>query len=411
MIRPTRRAFFVAAAGLVLYLLAWRSVVGWFYVANAMVWAVLLLNLVAPVWNLRGLQVTRRLRAKTTGDIFENDTVEIELEISNTGLTPRFLFTAIERCPLASPDRENKRFLVGVVPPRASVVARYSEQCYQRGKHSFGAVVLETSAPFGLFRARRRVHVPLDVLVYPEVLPFEGIRTASVPADGRNLPSPQARSTGEFRGTREYQSGDSLRAVHWRSSARHDELVVKEHDRSPETEVTVAFDATKSFGVGKETTLEYSIKLAASIARACFLQGAPFSMTPPGPKEFTSWRAVLSYLALLRLGQVPALPDSLSAGMSSGRLVAIVPLADGASIKALSRVPPSTVAAAVILRGFAPDQERSSDLDALEHVGVRLITCAPGDIAGTLESLVQIGQHATAGSLEALVRSASGTQR
>ena len=410
MIRPTRRAFFVAATGLVLYLLAWRSVVGWFYVANAIVWAVLLLNLVAAAWNLRGLQVTRRLRAKATGDIFENDTVEIELEISNTGLTPRFLFTAIERCPLASPDRENKRFLVGAIPPKASVVARYSEQCYQRGQHSFGAVMLETSAPFGLFRARRRVHVPLDVLVYPEVLPFEGVRTTSVPADGRNLPSP-ARSTGEFRGTREYLPGDSLRAVHWRSSARHDELVVKEHDRSPETQVTVAFDATQSFGAGRETTLEYSIKLAASIARACFLQGAPFRMTPPGPMEFTSWRAVLRYLALLRRGQAPALSDALSAGMRAGRLVAIVPLADGASIKALSRVPPSMVAAVVVLRGFAPDQERSSDLDALEHMGVRLVTCAPGDIARTLESLTEIGQYANAGSLEALVRSASGTER
>ena len=409
MIRPTRRAFFVAAAGLVLYLLAWRSVVGWFYVANAVVWAVLLLNLVAPVWSLRGLRVTRRLRAKATRDIFENDTVEIELEISNTGLTPRFLFTAIEWCPLASPDREHKRFLVGAVPPRASVVARYSEQCYQRGQHSFGPVVLETSAPFGLFRARRQVHVPLDVVVYPEVFPSAGIRTTSVPADGRNLPSP-ARSTGEFRGAREYQSGDSLRAVHWRSSARQDELMVKEHDRSPETQVTVAFDATKSFGVGKETTLEYSIKLAASIARACFLQGAPFSMTP-GPKELPSWSAVLGYLALLRYGQAPALPDALTAGIGSGRLIAIVPLADGPSIKALSRVPPSMVAAVVILRGFDPDQERSSDLDALEQVGVPLVNCAPGDISRTLESLTEVGQYATAGSLEALVRSASGTER
>jgi uncharacterized protein (DUF58 family) len=410
MIRPTRRAFFVAAAGLVLYLLAWRSVVGWFYVANAVVWAVLLLNLIAAVWNVRGLRVTRRLRAKATRDIFENDTVEIELEVSNAGLTPRFLFTMVELCPLSSPDREEKRFLVGAVPPRASVVARYSEQCYMRGKHSFGSVVLETSAPFGLFRARRRVRAPLDVLVYPEVFPSEGIRTPSVPADGRNLPSP-ARSTGEFRGAREYQSGDSMRAVHWRSSARHDELMVKEHDRSPETQVTVAFDATKSFGAGKETTLEYSIKLAASIARACFLQGAPFSMTPPGSRELTSWNAVLGYLALLRYGQAPALPDALSMGMSAGRLVAIVALADRESISALPRVPPSMVAAAVILRGFASDQERSADLDALEQAGIPLVICAPGDIPRTLESLGEVGRHATTVSLQALVRSANGTNR
>jgi hypothetical protein len=271
-------------------------------------------------------------------------------------------------------------------------------------------VVLETSAPFGLFRARRRVEASLDVVVYPEVFPLAGIRTASLPVDGRNLPSP-ARTTGEIRGAREYRSGDSLRAVHWRSSARRDELMVREHDRSPETQVTVAFDATKSFGVGKETTLEYSIKLAASIAQACFLQGAPFSMTPPGPTEFTSWRAVLGYLAMLRHGQAPALPGALSVGTSSGRLVAIVALADGASIKALAGVPPSMVSAAVILRDFAPDQEGSSDLDALGQLGIPLVFCAPGAISETLQSLAEVSQYTTAGSIQALVRSASRAER
>ena len=106
MIRPTKRAFFVAAAGLVLYLLAWRSVVDWFYVANAVVWAVLLLNLIAAVWNVRGLRVTRRLRTKATRDIFENDSVEIELEVSNARLTLRFLFTLVERCPLHLPTEK-----------------------------------------------------------------------------------------------------------------------------------------------------------------------------------------------------------------------------------------------------------------------------------------------------------------
>ena len=120
---------------------------------------------------------------------------------------------------------------------------------------------------------------------------------------------------------------------------------------------------------------------------------------------------MLGYLAMLRYGQAPALPDALSVGMSAGRLVAIVALADGESITALSRVPPSMVAAAVILRGFAPDQERSTDLDALEQAGVPLVICAPGDIPRTLESLGEVGRNATEGSLQALVRSASGTDR
>ena len=276
------------------------------------------------------------------------------------------------------------------MPSRGTVAANYVEQSHQRGEFLFEPLVLETSAPFGLFLARRRVEAPLKVLVYPEVYPFSGIQTIGSLVEGTSLPTP-ARHTCEFRGAREYQSGDSLLSVHWRSSARQGRLIVKKYDRSPENQVTVAFDATKSFGEGKDTTLEYSIKLAASIARACYLNGTAFNMTPPGAgTHLPSWRAVLDYLARLRLGQGPSLVDSVGVGAPQGRIVAIVALTDGTAVDALSRLPISRMAAAVVMQGFAPERENPGGLEGLKSIGVPVITCEPGGIPTTLEALSQL---------------------
>ena len=288
------------------------------------------------------------------------------------------------------PDQAEKRFLFGMVPPRSSVTADYAETCYRRGEFHFGPVLLETSAPFGLFRARRQIEARSSVLVYPEVFPATGINIFSNPVEGQSLTSP-ARHFGEFRGSREYQTGDSLRSIHWRSSARQRRLMVKQYDKSPENQVTLAFDATKTFDEGKETTLEYSIKLAASVARDCFLQGTPFMMIPPGPSlETSDWRAVLDYLARLELGQGPTLEDSLATSMSHGPLLTIVALADHRAIETIARVPASRLAAVVVLQGFAPAGEKMSDLEGLRNSGVPVVTCEIGDVPSALTDLARL---------------------
>ena len=114
--RITRKGVALILAGVVVYLLARQSLVGWFYVANAVVWAIVLVNLSLPWWNLRGIKATRRLAGENSRDIFEGDAVQVDIELTNPGLTPRLFFTLVEQCPLASPHSPGKRFLVGALP-------------------------------------------------------------------------------------------------------------------------------------------------------------------------------------------------------------------------------------------------------------------------------------------------------
>ena len=106
---PTRRGLFFIGVGVVTYLLTQQSNVGWFYVADAFVWAVLLVNLALPRWTLWGLRVHRRLsadRGATTEGLFEGDTVRVTFQLTNPGRVPRYFFSVADHCPLEAPDSQ-----------------------------------------------------------------------------------------------------------------------------------------------------------------------------------------------------------------------------------------------------------------------------------------------------------------
>ena len=108
-------------------------------------------------------------------------------------------------------------------------------------------------------------------LVYPEVFDIATLPILSgsaAPMSGVEAAS-KAGGSEEFFGTREYRQGDSLRYIHWPSTARHSQLIVKEFEIRASVEVTIVIDLQRNsdIGKGKETTLEYAVKIAASTAK------------------------------------------------------------------------------------------------------------------------------------------------
>ena len=393
---PTRRGLFFIGVGVVTYLLAQQSNVGWFYVADAFVWAVLLVNLALARWTLWGLRIHRRLSADhgaATDGLFEGDAVRVTVQVSNPGRMPRYFFSVADHCPLEAPDSQTKRALVGYVAPGSSVPWSYAVECYRRGEHQFGPVRLECSAPFGLFRARRKMNAPLRVLVYPQVFDFAVARPRGELREGPTVPSP-AQRIGEFRGAREYQPGDSLRQVHWKSSARSGRLMVKEYDKSPESQTVLFINAGHNAGTGKESTFEYGIKLAASIARACYRRDSSFRMAPPGlGVQFPQWRAALEYLARLAEGEGAPAERGLASLARAGRVIAIVAATDGEGLRAVRRLPAGRLAAVVLLQGFDAEHEEAGVAAALSGAGVPVVACTPGGIQRALDELAAPGSR------------------
>lgn len=400
---PTKRGISLAVVGAVLYGLAWVTTIGWFYVADAVVWGILLVNLPLPWLSVRGVSAERRIKTGSgSGDIFEDDTITVQVELRNRSVLPKSLIAIREYCPIAPPDDRKQGFFIGTVAPRGRVVAQYDVRCYQRGVYEFAPVRLETSAPFGLFRTRRALKAPIETIVYPQVLSMEPSQSQGA-LQGSEPESSPPGPTGEFRGSREYQSTDSRRDIHWRTTARRGELMVREYDRTPQGEVRMAFNPAIDLGRGRENTLEYAIKIAASVAYRCFRDGRPCRIWP-SPKATTglpAWHELLEYLARLEAAPSPAVGELLSQRAGPGAAVFVVSAADRGTISMLrNRRTPSRATTVVLLQGFAPGEDRDAAAQ-LSQAGAQVLVCEAGRLS---ESLAAIGR-ATSGQLVAARRS------
>jgi uncharacterized protein (DUF58 family) len=385
---PTKRGLAMLSVGVVLYGLAWQTQIGWFYVADALVVAIFVVNLPLPWLVMRSLSASRAVvaRQQASGDLFEDDTLSISTTLHNASLIPKSLITLAETCPLAGPDEREQGFLIAAIGPGGNVDARYEATCYKRGVFSFDPVAVHTSAPFGLFKAGRILDAPLEVTVYPRVLPMtttfnQGFHQGQMPDN-----SPPVTS-GEFRGSREFQQGDRIRNIHWRNSARSGRLMVKEFDRTPQGEVRLALNPEIEAGQGRDTTLEYGVKIAASVAHRCFGDGRPFRMWPAGDGDGPStWHGVLEHLARLQPEPSDAAGELMSHGGGQGLSILVVSAADVETLSMAAEASSSQQSIAVLLEGFGPN-EREDAASVLERTGFFVVKCRPGELPQAIDSL------------------------
>lgn len=164
--------------------------------------------------------------------------------------------------PVAIPGR------VISLRPRTSRTWAAKVPLTHRGQYRVDPMVVRTGDPFGLFESVASVGPGAAVLVYPQVqsLPGWHLPTAAVEgASGRAEHG--AHRTPLVTSVRPYTPGDAFNHIHWRSSARHQELQVKEFDIEPSADLWVFVDLDRSVhvGSGDDATIETTIAAAAAL--------------------------------------------------------------------------------------------------------------------------------------------------
>ncbi|MEZ4714463.1 MAG: DUF58 domain-containing protein, partial [Caldilineaceae bacterium] len=151
-----------------------------------------------------------------------------------------------------------------------------SLECRRRGVYQLGPALLVWGDPFGFFTVEKHLPQTETILIYPRVAQLPEFHLPQSATSGSR--QRQRPLLGAIRSTsvREYQPGDSLRHVHWRSTAHRNSLMVTELDMEPGGEIWIVLDlneAAHSFSQevtlrdsGETDTLEYSIVVAASLA-------------------------------------------------------------------------------------------------------------------------------------------------
>ncbi len=211
-----------------------------------------------------------RLRRQVSSRVFENDPIEVRLEVTNRGRFPRFLLDVNDTLPEFVEAQGEHDFMVASLWPGERVGLSYAARALKRGVYRWTPIQLSSSDPFGIFQRYVPLDAPGEAVVYPRPVELHGsVSRAGVEARGQSTGERArgAESGMEFYGVRDYWPGDELRRIHWPATAHHGKLTVIEFDRGASENVTVILDAAagSEFGSGLDTTLETAVRAAASL--------------------------------------------------------------------------------------------------------------------------------------------------
>lgn len=160
--------------------------------------------------------------------------------------------------------------LIPCVPPGEERSVRYRLRLMQRGQYRLGPLTLRTRFPFGFVERGLHVATTDSVIIYPRIgrMAHNWQRRLQSAADLVPQMSPQCGAfDDEFHMLREYRLGDDPRAIHWRTSARRSELMIREFHESRDQPLTVLLDAWQPSRPDDEDCerVELAFSLTASI--------------------------------------------------------------------------------------------------------------------------------------------------
>jgi uncharacterized protein (DUF58 family) len=281
---------------------AWLTREGWYYLAiltfiigGAVLRSINLLvvlagMLIAPLlfnWrlvmaSLMGLAVRRRLPAQ----IIAGEPLIVEIEIENPRRWMSSWLIVVEDWieqqrvsgrksevrvprPLRRERRTRAEALIGHVPAGGRAIGTYRITLHRRGRYRVGPLRVSTRFPLGLVRGQVSIRDQHELIVAPRIgrlLPaWSEMLEAELIGDRQRQPQ-RGISEGDYYGLRPWQRGDSLRWMHWRSTAKLGRPIVRQFERHKSRDVAIVLDpwlpavATQA----DEGFLELAISLAAT---------------------------------------------------------------------------------------------------------------------------------------------------
>lgn len=193
-------------------------------------------------------------------------TATVTLTLENPGRIPTGLMLLEDQVPYVLGSRP--RFVVDQLRPRWHREMTYQVRSEIRGRYAIGPLSVRLSDPFGFVELTRAFSSRASLVVTPAVVPLPPSRlSGDWSGTGENRPRAFAAAGTEDVTVREYRLGDDLRRIHWRSSARTDELMVRREEQPHQSRATVLLDSRASAhrGSGPASSFEYAVSATASI--------------------------------------------------------------------------------------------------------------------------------------------------
>lgn len=218
-------------------------------------------------------------RTLSPGKVMAGAFTDVELSVANRG---RWRSPVLEGFDV-SPDGASAAggFLLARLAVGGEARIRYRSVAPFRGLLPVGPLRVRLADPFGVAVRTTTVLGPSTLVVHPRA----DLVVAPPRPEGRLVPAPRsvpamAQGDEDFLALRLYQHGDDLRRVHWPSTARLDELVVRQDEAPQPWECVVVVDTRAE--VHDPRSLEDALSAAAGVARACVEDGVLVRLVTTG---------------------------------------------------------------------------------------------------------------------------------
>jgi uncharacterized protein (DUF58 family) len=191
--------------------------------------------------------------------------IRVKLELQNLARGGATILLAEDHTPpaLGPPTR----FVLARLSSGRKVTVTYSLQAAVRGRYEIGPMQLRVSDPFGMCETSRSFTSVNQVTVLPQYWALGASLGGGTWGGSGDSTTRAAAVQGEDDvATREYRDGDELRRIHWRSTAKRNQLMVRREEQPRQLRATVLLDSRGSghAGEGWSSSYEWAVRMATS---------------------------------------------------------------------------------------------------------------------------------------------------
>jgi uncharacterized protein (DUF58 family) len=220
--------------------------------------------------------------------------------------------------------RRQARFLLAPLAPGEVARAAYRLPTGRRGVYSLGPLEVSRSDSFGLATVTMTAAPATQLTVYPHVDTISPLphTVGHDPYAGADHPNALGQLGEDFYALRPYEMGDDLRRVHWPSTARLDELMIRQDEMPWQGRATVLLDVRRRAHNGE--SFELAVSAAASVVQASWGRRSLVRLVTTDGWDsgfaagVTHAEAVMEHLAVLKPGRHDRLADVLGVLRRSG---------------------------------------------------------------------------------------------
>ena len=268
-------------------------------------------------WMTFGMLQAARVQRMTLRRAMQGELFSVDVSLHNSRPLFAIWMMSVQDEIVNSRESLSATVLFSRVSPRTTQSGQYQLRLSQRGRYRFGPLRAASRFPLGLVERSRVFRAPEEILIYPRIGKVSPVWKQKL-TNATDLVTRMQPHHGvfhdDFHQLREFRSGDNPRAIHWRSTARRGELILREFQQNREHMLAIVLDlfwppsASNRFREQTELALSFVASLLAERGREC--RDGLLTLAAAGDRTFhweghgtpTSLESLLDGLAVFEPG-------------------------------------------------------------------------------------------------------------